>query len=261
MHILILGCGWVGEEFGRAMLSKGASVTVTTTSIEKLQKLSEIGFQVHLANFDRDGTLDIAPKGIYDAVLNSVPASKRLSETDIRYRFLRVQKLLSEISYRKHIYLSSIGIYPALTGHYDETFDNPKQLHPSLKTAEDIMLSLADTKVFRLGGLFGKERILAKYFQEKICPNGGQPANSIHLDDVVELLQLGFEVDLQHTLYNVVAPEHPKKEDVIRRSAEKYGFRLPSSFDHTDSPQKIVLGNRLSDEFKYKFKFRSPLDF
>lgn len=261
MNILILGCGWVGEEFGRMMLRKGVEVTVTTTTPEKMQALSALGFNVYLANFDQAAVSEIKLTEKYDAVLNSIPASKRMSESAVRDRFFRVQKWLSGIPYQKHIYLSSIGIYPNKDGQYDEDFADAEELHPALKIAEDMMSSLPDTTIFRLGGLFGKQRILAKYFQDKVCANGGQPANFIHLDDVVELICMGFEQDLQHHLYNAVAPEHPKKEEVIRQSAEKYGFRLPTDFTNTNNYQKIVSGQRLAHELGYKFKFPSPLDF
>lgn len=261
MNILILGCGWVGEEFGRLMLRHGAQVTATTTTAEKKHTLSTLGIHVHLVNFDLEHVAEVPFTAQYDFVLNSVPASKRMSESEVRDRFLRVNNLLSNIDYQKHIYLSSIGIYPSVDGRFDETFANLEQLHPTLKVAEDTMSTLSKTIIFRLGGLFGKERILAKYFQNKVCNSGGQPANFVHLDDVVQLIHLGFKNNLQHNLYNVVAPEHPKKEEVIKQSAGKYGFGLPSGFDNTDNYQKIVSGDRLEKELDYSFKFPSPLDF
>src|SRR5690606_41767941 len=89
------------------------------------------------------------------------------------------------------------------------------------------MQSLPATSVFRLGGLFGKQRIFAKYFQDKIVTTGDQPANFIHLDDVLGLIDGAIQQKIQNGIYNLVCPEHPLKKDVIMKSAEKYILSYP----------------------------------
>lgn len=44
-QISILGCGWLGLPLAKAVLKEGISVKGSTTSIEKLTKLENIGIQ------------------------------------------------------------------------------------------------------------------------------------------------------------------------------------------------------------------------
>ncbi len=127
--------------------------------------------------------------------------------------------------------------------------------------AEACMLGLADTIIYRLGGLFGKNRVFAKYFSERICTTGEQPANFVHIDDVIRLLEAASCNVLKHTVYNVVAPLHPKKKDVILASAKKYGYILPLAFEATNTIQKIVRGELLQEELEYEYVLPDPLQF
>lgn len=257
MRILILGCGWVGEEVAKYYIEKGDDVFATCTSIEKADNLNAFGCKVAIVNFDDANSIDEFPKE-FDYVLNSIPASSKNTVAEISNRFQNVRNYLSHIRYKKHIYLSSIGIYPDIDFTFDELYAG--EMNERLEVAEQ-KVQLPNTHIYRLGGLFGKNRIFAKYFQNRICTTGDQPANFLHVDDVVNLLALGFENDLQSLIYNILAPEHPTKKEVILASVEKYGFALPSGFEAQDSFQKIVDGSKISKELDYQYIYPSPLDF
>lgn len=259
-RVLILGCGFVGEEFAGAMKLRGYEVWVTTTSEEKRLQLSEQGFQAALLDLDAEVGLDASGLPIeFDFVLNSIPASSRNSEEVLTKRFDILKRLLESLNYRKHIYLSSIGIYPDMDGLFDECWlDN---LDNRLLFAEQLMQQLDNTLIYRLGGLFGKSRIFAKYFSGKVCQTGNQPANFVHLADVVNLLVLGFEKLEPGEVFNIVAPEHPKKKAVILASASKYGYAGPSSFESGLNVQKVVSGQKIIDQLQYRYRYPSPLKF
>lgn len=259
-RVLILGCGWVGEEFANAMKLRGNEVWVTTTTEEKKLRLSEQGFQSVLLDFDSKVVLDGFDIPItFDFVLNSIPASSRNSQEVLLERFNCIKLLLEQLTFRKHIYLSSIGIYPDADGLFDENWQD--HLDERLLLAEQTMQQADNTLIYRLGGLFGKSRIFAKYFSGKVCRTGNQPANFVHLADVVKLLVLGFERLRVGEIFNIVAPEHPKKKAVILASAAKYGYAGPSAFESTFNFQKIVSGQKIIDELQYHYKYPSPLKF
>lgn len=258
VKILILGCGWVGEEFAQQMASQGAELWLTTTSSDKAMRLEQLGDQVQVVDFDRDPEPWTLPTS-FDYVLTSVPATSKHSAELLSNRFARVRDLLQKLRYRKHIFLSSVGIYPDRDGLFDE--ECTEGLNERLYDAERALQDLPDTIIYRLGGLFGKNRVFAKYFANKICTTGGQPANFVHLDDVVVLLELGFERLAEAGIYNIVCPGHPSKEEVVRASAQKYGYDLPFVFEPNNSFQKIVLSKKLIDQLGYQFQFSSPLEF
>lgn len=256
--ILILGCGWVAEDLAVDLLSAGHQVWATTTQSEKCNRLIDLGIHAVLADFDTQVDMSALP-GSFDYVLTSVPASSRIDILQTKARFEQLRISLQQITYDKHIYLSSIGVYPDIDFVFKEDYDI--DLNARLLVAEKIMLTLANTVVYRLGGLFGKGRIFAKYFENKPCTTGDQIANFVHVDDVVTLINKGFTHSLLSTVYNIVAPEHPSKKEVILASAKKYNFVPPTHWVPKDSFQKIVNSTRIIQELDYTFKYPNPLSF
>src|SRR5690606_19987043 len=118
-----------------------------------------------------------------------------------------------------------------------------------------------DLNVLRLGGLFGLERIFAKYFAGKVCQIGYQPANFVHVDDVRATVMTMMALGTKRQTYNVVAPEHPLKKDVIAASAAKYGYDRPTTFAEVDQTAKVVSSTRLITDLGYTFGYPSPLGF
>ncbi|WP_293886169.1 MULTISPECIES: GDP-L-fucose synthase [unclassified Sphingobacterium] len=262
MRILILGCGWLGESFAVYMKHQGHEVWVSTTTYEKYHRLKAEGIFSFMLDFDGESfpeKVDIPIQ--FDFVLNSIPASQKNSVEMLDNRFFNIKQFFSRISWQTHVFLSSTGIYPSKDVVFDEFFTNRAELAPKLLMAEESMLELANTVVYRLGGLFGKNRVFAKYFSERICTTGEQPANFVHIDDVVALLEATTNRTLKHTIYNVVAPLHPKKKDVIIASAKKYGYALPLAFEAAETTQKIVSGELLQEELDYQFVLPDPLQF
>ncbi|HLS96360.1 MAG TPA: NAD-dependent epimerase/dehydratase family protein [Sphingobacterium sp.] len=258
MVFLILGCGWVGTFFGQKMLNEGHQVYATTTRENKWHDLTYAGMHAIQADFDGEICKADFPPSV-DYVLNSIPATQRLEGAVVRARFQTVQDLLSSVSYKKHIFLSSVGIYPDEDGIFTEEF--PIDRNQNLYLAETSMLQLGQTLVYRLGGLFGGDRIFAKYFEGRICTTGEQRANFIHRNDVAALIQLGFLRPLASSVYNLVTPEHPLKADVVLASAARHGFSLPSGFNSQSNFQKVVSGERIVRELGYTFLYKSPLHF
>jgi len=262
MRILILGCGWLAESFAMDMKHQGHEVWASTTQYEKYHRLKTDGIFSFIADFDKSSVVpDVLIPGQFDFVLNSIPASQRNSLSGLETRFSNIKEFLENIQWTKQLFLSSVGIYPDKDVVYSELESAGIEFSEKLFLAEQLMLQLPNTYVYRLGGLFGKNRIFAKYFANRICTTGEQPANFVHIDDVVQLIMLASVKDLSHRVYNVVAPMHPKKKDVILASAQKYGFDLPSQFEHGDHFQKVVCGNLLRMELDYHYIWPNPLEF
>lgn len=258
-RVLILGGGWVGQEVAALLYSEGYEVWVSTTSLDKVAVFKGLGYHGVCIDFDHGLKEQQVLPDSFDFVLNSIPATSRHSRDVLDRRFGNVQTLLRQVAFKKHIFLSSIGIYPDKDGWYDEEWND--ELDGRLLGAEQAMGSLPDTLIYRLGGLFGKERIFAKYFGGRVCQTGDQPANFVHLEDVTELIKLGFLSLAGSNVYNIVAPIHPTKKEVILASASKYGMALPISFDPVASHQKVVRGQKIIDELDYSYKYPSPLYF
>lgn len=259
LRILILGCGWIGEALADRLMLEGHEVYATTTNLEKYQRLQAAGIFAIMANFDEPVDQSDFPSHI-DFVLNSIPAVKRLDYPLLTARFEAARTLLKQLAYRKHIFLSSVGVYPDRDGEFtEETILDERD--NKLLAAEVCMQALPNTIVYRLGGLFGGQRIFAKYFQDKVCTTGAQCTNFVHQTDVLNLIQLGFQKQLSASCYNLVTPESSSKREAILASAAKYGFRPPAAFDDQECFQKHVSGDKIRQALDYTFVYPSPLDF
>lgn len=258
-RILILGCGWLGQALAHSYRAMGCTVYATTTQEEKYHRLKADGIFAILADFDQEFLPLDFPSEV-DYVINSIPATKRHGEGLLEARFRKVRGLLEKMRFEKHLFFSSIGVYPDRDGIFDETYSLDVS-DSNLQIGEKHMLALPDTLIYRLGGLFGEDRIFAKYFQHKICTTGYQLSNFIHVDDVVQLVQLGLSAGLEVGIYNIVAPGHPQKKEVIEASAKKYGYALPLEYQKGDDYKKWVSGLKIKSMLNYTFLYPSPLEF
>lgn len=258
--VLILGCGWVGEEVALHLLGKGYEVYASTTTIEKSERFLKMGISSFIHDFDLGSEPKVVWPLVFDYVLTSVPASTRITLSGIEKRFSNLYTYLTKLHFKKHIYLSSIGVYPNRDSVFREEYAG--ELVSELRLAETKLSTLKNTVVYRLGGLFGKSRVFARYFVEKVCTTGEEFANFVHLDDVVNLISIGFEKDLKSNLYNIVAPLHPTKKEVILASAKKYKYATPSAWDtSTKASQKLVDGSKIIEELSYHFVRPNPVNF
>ncbi len=258
MKILILGCGWVGEAFAEYICRNDAELWVTTTGKDKADRLRKLGFHTVVMDFDVSADWRLLPSS-FDYILTSIPATSKHTPEVLFDRFDRVKTLIDRLDYKGHIFLSSVGIYPDQDGIFDESCIS--DLNERLYRTEKQLLSLSHTSVYRLGGLFGKNRIFAKYFADKVCHTGDQLANFVHITDVVQLIERGFERLMWGEAYNVVCPEHPSKRHVIEASAAKYGYNLPLAFEPREIFHKVVVPDKIIKLLDYTFKYPSPVDF
>lgn len=262
MNVLIVGCGWVGTYVASRLLSKGYNLWGTCRTPEKAAKLKEMGLLSCVIDFDRDTAVNMLPEMTFDTIIISVPITRKDTIEAVSNRFKRLTLFLKKLSFRQVLFFGSIGIYPKVDGVITEDTFAAEELDEKLWLGESMLREICpDINVFRLGGLFGRERIFAKYFVGKVCEIGFQTANFVHVEDVYRIILISMEREVRGTTYNVVCPEHPLKKDVIAVSAAKYGYGLPSSFTESDQTAKIVSSNRLVAGLDYSFVYRSPLQF
>lgn len=265
-NILIVGCGWVGTYCaGRFGQELGARVSVTTTTPEKQEAFERAGMPAWLVDFGQEGS-GILPEGLaarlFDTVIVSVPITRKDDMEAIRQRFGHLATFMSQLRFKQAFFFGSVGIYPNESAVIHEDTYPDGRLDPKLLFGERAMRgAFPGINVLRLGGLFGQERVMAKYFQNKPCTIGYQTANFIHVEDIYGIIRRMMESGASGAAYSVVCPEHPLKMDVIRASAAKYGFDLPSGFDDADRTAKRVSPARLVEELGYRFVYESPLAF
>ena len=263
MNVLIVGCGWVGKNIASHLLEAGCTLWATSRTPEKAAQLDQLGLHAHVVDFDREGAFEAwnGPTS-FDAVVISVPVTRKDAYETVASRFDRLASFLNRLSFRQSFFFGSVGIYPRESAVVDEDSVPLHRLDKKLRLGETTLReAFPDVNVLRLGGLFGLERIVAKYFAGKVCEVGYQTTNFVHVNDICRILQLMLKKQIGRRTYNVVCPEHPLKKDVIMASAAKYGYDLPVLFTEADHTAKIVSSARLVAELDYSFVYRSPLQF
>lgn len=265
--ISILGCGWLGLPLAERLLVNGHTVKGSTTSAEKRAFLIQKGIDAHqlLLNPDPDGDLN-ALLQTDTLVIDIPPKAGKLGDAFHPKQIAGLIDAIRQSPIRHVIYVSSTSVYPELSRTVVEAdvTDEVGSGAPMLVRAEQLIQALAPEKtvtILRFGGLMGYDRIPGKYVAGRTVDSGAVPVNYLHQSDAVGILQTIIE-QRPAGVFNGVAPGHPTREAIYRRSCEDFGYDLPT-FVTPDAPvpYKVVSPARLVQETGYTFEYPNPLDF
>lgn len=268
--VAIIGLGWLGLPLAEALQQQEYSVKGSTTTPEKAARLTNQGIDAQIVRFEPAPTADVANLVDVDAVIINIPPKAGMQGDAFHPR--QIGYLVDAIRKQRArhiIYVSSTSIYPEQTEPVKSSVEDDVQTPersaaPALVEAEQKVLTLAPERlvtILRCGGLMGYERIPGKYVAGKTIDTGTVPVNYIHRDDVIGLLSTILANKLQGT-FNAVAPTHPTREAIYRKSCADFGYELPT-FVTPDKPlsYKVISPDKLIQATNYQFSYSNPLDF
>ena len=239
MRIAIIGCGWVGERLAQYLSAKGEHVIATTTSPEKIVHLQKVAKEVHLLDFAANP--DFSVLEMVEVAIFSMPISRN-------DWFEGFQKL--DLEFPKTILFSSTGIYPKEDETYTEKETN--NLRPDILAAENLVKSkYPQTNILRFGGLMGDDRALKNMFKNRTPDNPDKPANYIHFEDILAIVDLLINSEIKSEIYNVVAPEHPTVGEILNME----------NYEKAVTKGRIISSAQVVEDFNYQFKHRNPKNF
>lgn len=246
----IIGCGWLGSRMADSMSGR-YTIYTTATATDKAEELSSRGFNSSVASFpDFQLEENIAQwkeiKDI-DILIITIPLSGKSCCASSLYN--RVQHLLSFIGdFKGQMFvMSSTGVYPDIPGEYTEESISSDNV-PGERM---IRRKYPQVNILRLAGLMGDNRLLKNYS----ISNLEAPVNHIHYKDICAVIEKMIEVGSEGKVYNVVAPQHPSKAQVI--NAQK---NLSLSGEIIGEG-KIILSSKLVSELDFTFKYPDPMGF
>ncbi len=258
MIISILGCGWYGMALGKALLKQGFLVKGSTTSVEKIESLSDEGLLPYLVQISADSEHFDAEFFQCDVLVISIPPRFRKGETaDYLPKIRNISKAIEKYGITKVIYINSTGVYGDHNSEVNELSDPAPDTESGkiLLEAEKLLQSQASfkTTILRFGGLVGPERHPGRFFAgKKDIPNGRAPVNLIHLHDCVGLSVAIFEQSAFGYVFNACSPHHPPKAAFYRQAALQAGFTAPEFIDELTS-WKIVNSINITAVLHYQF--------
>lgn len=229
--VSVLGCGWFGLPFAKALLQRGFLVKGSTTSEKKMAILAEEGIRPFLINtdiphFDAD-FFDC------DVLLVNIPP-KKLSD-DVAFYATQIKAVIKQAELRgvkQVIFISSTGVFEDGNKIVDES-SIPKPNTPAglkLQLAEKLVFNapIAKKTVVRFAGLIGPERNLAKFFDGKTAiANGLAVINLVHLQDTIGFCMALLEQPNWHPVYHAVAPSHPTRSQFYTALCQSSGMVTP----------------------------------
>lgn len=264
--VSILGCGWLGVPLGRFLVDRGFSVKGSVTHADKFNLLKTAGISPFRVTIDETGMeTDNTSFFETDALIISLPP-RRIDgiERIFPAQIAQLIPIILKYEIRKVIFISSTSVYPENRQKAKETdvLAPDKASGKALVLAENLLRNLIDfeTTIIRFGGLIGADRNPARFLLKSGMPVANVPVNLIHQDDCIGIISAILEQELWGETLNACCPEHPMKRDFYGKAAEVSGLQLPEITDQ-DEPYKIVDSSKLKRLLKYKFKYKSPLNY
>jgi len=243
----IIGCGWLGIRIAD-YFSEKAQIYTTTTRLEKVQGLKDKGFHVSLLELTDVLVDDASPKwesaSELDAVIITLPFSGRNCCVSSLHN--RVQQLAHFLGN----YKGSICMMSTTSVYADFEAEVTEEDLPFMQVQGERLMrkEYPQLTILRLGGLMGDDRFLSKYTIK--VPE--QRVNHIHYSDICTAIERIIETKADSKLYNLVAPQHPTKAEVI-------AMQTSSIFDKNTIPKgKIISSKHLCSDLNFEFQYPDP---
>jgi nucleoside-diphosphate-sugar epimerase len=242
----IIGCGWLGSHIAER-LSGQYEIFATTTSQSKIENLTSKGYHTTLVDFPDDKSemmeqWEVASQ--LDSIIITVPFSGiRGAQISMKDRQENMLKFLGD--YKGQLFLmSSTGVYPDV----EKDFTEDDQSADDVESESFIKNKFPQVNILRLAGLMGDQRLLKNYN----ISNLDLLVNHIHYADICSVVEKMLYRQSQSKVYNVVAPVHPNKEEII--NAQK---GLPYSGERT-TKGRTISPSKLIAELDFEFEYPDP---
>jgi len=242
----IIGCGWLGNHIAEKV-SDRYEIFATTTSESKIEELKSKGYYPTLIDFPDHTSEEITAWDVLpqlDAVIVTVPFSGiRGAQVSMKEKQDNLLRFLGD--YKGQLFLmSSTGVYPQDEKEYTED-DMPAG---NVESEGFILNRFPQANILRLAGLMGDQRLLKNYN----ISNLDQLINHIHYADICLAVEKMLNNQSESKVYNVVAPVHPNKEEIINAQKD-----LPYSGERT-TKGRIISPSKLISDLDFEFQYPDP---
>ncbi len=252
VHLLIAGCGYLGQELARQALAAGHAVLGLTRSADSAESLRASGIPAAAADLaDPPSLVRIASQCPPEtAVIHCAAGGKGGGADTYRAIYLEGIKNLRAAfpDASRFVFTSSSSVYAQIDGSV-VTEDFPalpeRETGRILREAENETLTAAGT-VLRLAGLYGPGRsVLLRQFlagesvidvrTEPPATPDGRWVNQIHRADAAAALLMAAQGALQSGIYNVVDSTPMLQRTIYTELAHRFARPLPpeAAPDHT----------------------------
>lgn len=266
-RIAIIGCGWLGLSLAEQLVIRNYTVRGSTTSADKLPLLRQKGIDAYQLQLSPEPVGELAALLNADTLIVNVPP--RAGKMGDDFHPQQIQPLAAAVrrSPVQHvIYVSTTSVYFETSNvvHEEDITEPDGSAAPALVQAEGFFQSLEPERIvtiLRCGGLMGYDRIPGKYIAGRTVDSGAVSVNYLHRDDAIGII-ITLINNQPSGVFNAVAPEHPTREAIYRKSCTDFGYELPTFIEPVRPvPFKIVSPAKLIQTTQYQFQYPDPLEF
>lgn len=263
-QISILGCGWLGLPLAKSLLEKGFSINGSTTSLEKIAVLENVGisaFQINLFEDRIEGNLDLFLSNSNVLIIDIPPKLRGNSSENFVAKIQNIIPFIEKSSVEKVLFVSSTSVYEDtsdLRNVSEETIPNPDtESGRQLLEAEQLLQSNKNfqSTIVRFGGLIGEDRHPIKFLAgRKNIENPEGPINLIHQVDCIGIIEAIYETNSWQETYNAITPYHPIRKEYYTHKAIELNLPLPEFDESKTSIGKTILSDKVTSVLNYEFK-------
>ena len=275
-QISILGCGWLGLPLAKALLENGFSVKGSTTSIDKLSIIENLGIQPYLLALESNnvsGDIETFLQGSKTLIIDIPPKLRGNSKENFIGKIATLIPFIEKSAIENVLFVSSTSVYGD-TSSFDCAQDDTLSVTEETKTCPETesgrqLVAVEQllqtnihfkTTILRFGGLIGEDRHPIRFLAgRKNLENPKAPINLIHQTDCIGIImtilrQAQNDKWEWNETFNAVAPFHPSREQYYTQKAIDLGLELPQFNSESPAFGKTILSTKVENVLGYTFE-------
>ncbi len=219
MSTLIVGCGYLGQRVGAALLRRGERVHGTVRSPERAAEIARLGIEPSIVDVLRPESLDSLPQ--VERVLHCVGFDRSAGADRQAVHVQGLQNVLERLprSVSRVVYASSTSVYGQVTGEWVDEESTAEPLGEAGKVCLEAEKTVAawhavapaSAVILRFSGLYGPGRVIRRAILQRGEPVPGDPSrylNLVHVDDAVQAAVAALDAAMPERVY-LVSDDRP----------------------------------------------------
>lgn len=247
-QISILGCGWLGLPLAKALLENSFSVKGSTTSVDKLLVLKNLGiqeFQIELSETKSQGEVDSFLENSKILIIDIPPKLRGISKENFVSKIKNLIPFIEKSAVENVLFISSTSVY----GEDNLAVTEETKLNPDTESGKQLVQTEQllqnnpkfKTTILRFGGLIGDDRHPIHFLAGKTnLENPNAPINLIHQDDCIGIILEILRQNSWNETFNAVTPYHPSRKEYYTQKAKDLNL-VPPAFNY----ENLILGKTI----------------
>ncbi len=268
MHVLVAGCGWLGEALARVLVARGDRVTGIRRDPARAAALVTLGVEPLAVDLAAPGAAASLPRA--DALV-ACQSSAEDSAAAYRAAYVDATAALLEVASAagaRLVYTGSTGVFGQRDGSDVDEATPPAPASPTaavLVEAESLVLGAARrgarASIVRLSGLYGPGRagMFGRVRSGLLALGPGDDAwmNFCHRDDAVAFVLAALERGAAGAVYHGSDASPARRREVVEWIAGRLGIPPPRTDRVAPGPNRRILSAASRRELGVELRYPS----